>query len=763
MTANELYEALRDERAYTASEVKQYMAKLDKDTLPRVKKRGSKKSKSQTSGKEYYNIACSFDIETTSFDDKYGDKVATMYIWMFNINGIIIYGRTWEEWLYVYENIVEHLDTANVILPVYIRNFQFEFQFIHKWHHWVEIFALDKREPIKGLTAEGFEFRCSYKLSGLSLAETGKNLIKYPVKKMVGDLDYTLIRHSKTTLTDAEMGYCLNDVRVDVAYILEEIEENNNNVTLIPMTKTGYVRRYVRDYCNGAGIKDKRERNKQYNRYRALMKSLTMSVDEYQMLLRAFQGGFTHASNWTVTQVQENVVSFDEASAYPAQMLSRQFPMSPAQVIDNILPADFEHSIKYYCCVFDIKFEGLKARRGCEHIISGSKCHFPKKCANGKTNVYLLDNGKVMKADELYTTITEVDYKLIKKLYSWKNAKVGRMYRYIRGYLPKPFVEAVLKLYYDKCVLKGVEGKERLLAVVKGMLNSTYGMSVTRIARDVVSYDYSLGYWNQNNKPDLEAVIDEYNKSPSRFLAFQWGIYITAYAREAIIETLSAMGDDYCYTDTDSIKFKNPEKHMDIIEAYNDKVVQRLQKAMDYNGLDWHLTCYKGKQLGVFELDGKYKKFKSNGAKRYLVQYEDDEVALTVSGLLKAHALVYMLDCAKVPYHVVTENKETIYSTDHESVMKARPLIKHIYADGDTKALFDFFSTDMEIPADFTGKNIHTYFDHEISGTITDYLGNKAEYHELSGINLSPTSYSAREDVIWLKYIFGKAGIVNEK
>ena len=55
----------------------------------------------------YYNLPCSFDIETSSvrqYDgvnvDKntdYGRKLAFMYIWQFAIRDFVIIGRTWEQ------------------------------------------------------------------------------------------------------------------------------------------------------------------------------------------------------------------------------------------------------------------------------------------------------------------------------------------------------------------------------------------------------------------------------------------------------------------------------------------------------------------------------------------------------------------------------------------------------------------------------------------------------------------------------------------
>ena len=83
-------------------------------------------------------------------------------------------------------------------------------------------------------------------LTGTSLEKVGEDLLKYKCQKKVGDLDYSLIRGPKTPITEEELGYCINDIRVVMCKIRECIDAENNNIGKIPMTKTGYVRRDVR-------------------------------------------------------------------------------------------------------------------------------------------------------------------------------------------------------------------------------------------------------------------------------------------------------------------------------------------------------------------------------------------------------------------------------------------------------------------------------------------------------------------------------------
>ena len=69
--------------------------------------------------------------------------------------------------------------------------------------------------------------------------------------------------------------------------------------------------------------------------------------------------------------------------------------------------------------------------------------------------------------------------------------------------------------------------------------------------------------------------------------------------------------------------------------------------------------------------------------------------------------------------------------------------------------IFDAFTNYLTIPPNATGKNIHTYIDYEINGTLTDYLGNESEYNEKSGVHLEPTGYSLSLSIMYLNYLIG--------
>lgn len=688
---------LMSSKVYSAGDISEVLNIMEKsEDFTRIRKQKV----------HYYNIPASFDIETSSFY-AYGDKTAIMYEWTLGLLGLVIIGRTWDEFSEVMDKITERLNTwENNRLVVYVHNLSYEFQFIRKRFTWLKVFALSTRKPIYAITESGIEFRCSYLLSGYSLAQLGARLpAEYALNKMVGDLDYSHIRHAKTPLTDAEIGYCVNDVKIVMVHIWEEMKKNGN-IAKIPTTKTGYVRRFCKESCLG------RSGEKGYKRirYREVLKGLTLDPYEYKQLKRAFQGGFTHANPFYSGKTLNNVSSIDETSAYPVQIVARKFPMSKGELVKISSKAELDKNLKKYCCLFDVHITGLESRQYYDSYLSVSRCWGVKNA--------IINNGRIVSADEIYTTVTEQDYYIIRKMYSCQSFAVANFRRYKKGYLPTDFVKAVLSLYEKKTTLKGVKGSEVDYLLSKEMLNSCYGMMVTDIVRPEITYTDD---WKESD-PDLAEAIEKYNNSPSRFLFYPWGVWVTAYNRLSLFTGITEFGEDYVYSDTDSVKCLNYENHTAYVNYYNKKITSLCNRAMRFHGLPEELTrpkTVKGveKPLGVWDFEGTYKRFKTLGAKRYMVE-DEDGINITVSGLNKKVTVPYLME-------------------------------KY------GEKVFDHFSNDLYIPPEYTGKNTHTYIDEPRDGLITDYLGHTAEYHELSGVHLEGSDYSLSLSDEYVRYILG--------
>lgn len=665
---------------------------------------------------KYYNIECAFDIETTS--QLYnGEKCAYMYIWMFGIGETVYYGRTWEQFGEFMQMLINQLE-LNLYnrLIIYVHNLGYEFQFMRKFFDWVNVFSTEERKPIKAVIKQGIEFRDSYILSGYSLANLAKNLTKHKIKKLVGDLDYSLIRNSKTVLSDEELAYCTNDILIILYYINEQIQLYDNNITKIPLTNTGRVRKFVREKCYFTNKNHNKSSKGKYNRYRELMKELTLSLDEYVMLKRCFMGGFTHASLKYVGKTLEDVTSIDFTSSYPSVMLAEKYPMSKPIKVD-LRKENFEELVENedVGLMFDIKIKGLHSKLTYESYLSESKC-FSQKNA-------IVNNGRIYQADEIITTITDIDYKILKQCYSWDSVEIANCYKFYMQYLPKPIIESILELYQNKTTLKGVEGYEVEYLLSKGMLNSVYGMTVTDIVRELIEYNEE---WNIVKPSDEEIgkQIETYNNSPNRFLYYPWGVWVTAYARRNLWSGILNIGEDYVYSDTDSIKLLNYEKHIPYIEWYNKNLVEKLKKMCDFRKIDFNLLKPKTKEgvekmIGVWDYDGHYTHFKTLGAKRYLVRYDNGELALTVAGLSKKNGIEYM---------------------------------KRV-CNNDYKKVFDMFNDELYIPADETGKNTHTYIDEEMRIQSIDYQGNVEDIYIPSCIHLGKCEFTLSISKQYAKFL----------
>lgn len=649
----------------------------------------------------YLNIESAFDIETTSYINN-GEKSAFMYIWMFGL-GLgkeIFYGRTWEEFLDLCERLQNYFGlNENRRLVIYVHNLGYEFQFMCNYFKWENVFAINERKPIKALCSYGIEFRDSYILSGYSLANTAKNLTTHKVRKLEGDLDYSLIRHQSTQLTEKEMGYCSNDIEIILAYINEQIVQYED-ITKIPLTNTGRVRKYVKDACYYTSSNHRKSNRGKYQRYRQIMSDLTLDKATYIQLKRAFMGGFTHSNPNHTNKTLENVSSIDLTSSYPTVMLADKFPMSRAKELNITTVEELKKAMSLYCLVFDLKLEGLRNTLKYESYISESKCF--------KMVKPVINNGRVYDAEMIQTTITDVDFNIIEKVYEWDKISIANVRGFVKAYLPKSIIESILNLYQDKTTLKGVEGKEVEYLLSKGMLNSVYGMCVTDVVKDEHVFNETWGI----ERVDVDEKIDEYNKSKNRFLFYPWGIWVTAYARRNLWTAILNIGDDYIYSDTDSIKMLNFDKHKEYVEKYNKHIGKKLADMMEHYKLNVELLAPKtiqgkAKPLGIWEFEGNYSHFKTLGAKRYLVK-ENGEFHLTVAGLSKKNGINHMVNICG----------------------------------GDTEQVFNIFNDNLYIPADKTGKMTHTYIDTEKEMFVVDYDGVEERVLTLSGIHLEPCDFT---------------------
>ena len=657
------------------------------------------------------NVPSVFDIEASSF---YVDEVkqCCMYAWVFGLNGKCIRGRTWKEFITVINELrLCYNLSSEKRLIIYVHNLGYEFQWFKDYFEWETVFSMDTRKPIYA-RANGIEFRCSYLLSGYSLSVLGNNLTKYKVNKLDGDLDYRLIRHSSSKITEKEWRYILHDGLIVMAHIQEEIERLGS-ITKLPLTKTGYVRDLCREKCLKGSDRW---------RYVKLMRCSTLEPHTYSLLKRVYTGGFTHANINYVDRVIENVHSFDFSSSYPAVMLSEKYPMGNPFKVDIQSPEDFVTKLSAYCCMFEATFYNIRAKVTYENYISYSRCM--------DIEHYYLNNGRVIEAGYLKIAVTDQDFLTINDLYEWDGIEINNFYAFYKNYLPKDFILTILELYKDKTELKGVEGKEVEYLVSKGMINSCYGMCVTDPCRKEITF--KDGLWGENSL-NVEELLEKYNRNMNRFLCYAWGVWVTAYAKRNLFTGIVEFNNDYIYSDTDSLKVINIDKHRKYIEDYNKKVTEKINKCLEYHDIDKSMSTPKTiqgkvKPLGVWDYEGMYTRFKTLGAKRYMTESNGD-ISITIAGVGKEAGIRYL---------------------------------KHTYKTNDK--IFEAFTEDLHFPPSYdrngvddngSGKLCHTYIDTHMEGEVIDYMGVKGSYCENSGVHMENTDYTLGLEESFKKLILG--------
>ena len=555
--------------------------------------------------RKYKDLFCAFDIESTNDLEL---QQAFMYIWQFQIEDYTIIGREWSEWTIFCERLTEQLQQDEYLM-VYVHNLSYEFSFIKGVYGFTpeEVFCIQPRKVLKCEMLDHIEFRCSYLLTNMNLATFTK---KMGVKeKLSGDeYDYSKIRYPWTELTDQELEYCITDVESLVKALKVYFAIENDNYYTIPLTSTGYVRR------------DCKEAMRHFNR--GELKNMLPDYDIYCILKQSFRGGNTHANRYFAEEILENVSSYDRVSSYPDVMINELFPMSPWIREDDI---DIERACRKIfkqkrACLLRVSFKNIRLRDpmdGCPYI--------PKhKCRN--LSHHYNDNGRILWADFLEISLTDIDFKIILQQYKFDAAEIHDFYHCRYGRLPKALRDVIGKYYQDKTELKGIKEQELFYMLSKAKLNSIYGMSVQDICKRNILYE------NDQFKFDDELSDQElYDKTIQKaFICYAWGVWTTDRAREQLQIAINMTGDNFVYCDTDSVKFIDDGSVS--FDKYNKS---RKQDSIKNGGV---ATDKAGKQyyLGLYDYEGRYSRFITMGAKKYAYEDESGQLHITVAGCGKS-------------------------------------------------------------------------------------------------------------------------------
>lgn len=685
-----------------------------------------KEHKKEIRGKKHKfdNTIYTFDIETSSYlildnkiipaidyeklsdkDQKRCNKQSNMYIWQFSINDTVYYGRTWIEFIEFMKKLFKVVPERKI---VFVHNLSYEFQYLMSVLKFTDVMARKSRKVMKAYAEEyNIEFRCSLMMTNCKL-EKLPSVYQLPVEKQVGSLNYDLLRHSYTPLTDEELKYCEYDCLVVYEYIKKELLQYEV-VDKIPITSTGHVRRELKKLI---------EKNYKYKA--KVKRAVNTNPHIYNLLIQAFAGGYTHANFMYTDTLIKNVDSFDFTSSYPYCMTTYMYPSTEFK---QCYIKTFEEMSKRLAYILVLRLKNVQSKYF-NSFISLSKCR------NIKKGVY--DNGRIISADELEITITDVDFRILKETYNF-DYEILESYFSLYKFLPKDLINFILDKYVKKTEYKDVEGKELEYSLEKAKFNAIYGMAVTKNISDNVVYKNKI--WEEIPLTN-EEIVEKLGKEKQKgFLSFAYGVWVTAYARSNLIKNIIKCDNYMIYADTDSMKLRKGY-NINVIEDYNKNVKERIKKVsyiLNIPEYKFSPKDHKGRNhtLGLFEDDGHYLEFITQGAKKYAVRkikkdkktgLEKEVIEITVAGVPK----------------------------------------------GGAKALnnLDDFKDDFVFEYKDTGKHVIQYNDNQIPYLIKDYLGNEDLVTDGSGCCMLPASYTLGKALEYAELITDRASnrsIYNEE
>ena len=647
----------------------------------------------------FVNIGAGFDCETSQFDNhkKYNKKdknelelyrnalKSFVYIWQFSVGDDIYLCREYKLFL----NFLNDLDNAidevhpRAGLIVWDCNLTFEYTFfIELIKTGVrKIFARSKNDILSLDYGKHIKIREPLGVFGKSLKDIAKNYTK--TQKLVGDLDYNLIRLPITPLTKTELNYCINDV----AILSELTAVAHNMYTLrgkkIPLTQTGIVRDEIIDnYAPTPFLKSVK--------YAENAPLIGTQEQYYHWRKYVYSGGLTHSNFAYVGDIVHNVTCYDLTSAYPWALNTQHYPAGKIIECDVNNPDDVRNAFKHrhYFCKVTLKNLQSKSTHSTVSIHKVTNMQNP-----------VIDNGRIYRADSVTLYVTEIDLANVKAIYTYDSYTLHELFYFTKSArVPNAILKVMNTWYKKKTILKPLVSEEHHNDIeyperkkeynrLKALINSIYGMFVTSL------YDSSVD-WDINDLTAKETPRDWEKASKTVFNPWV-GYYCTAYVRQRLIDCISRYPDSIIQYDTDSIYcLPNPELS-EYIETINDSIADENAACIN------EIECL---DLGLWDKDGFYKDFIALGSKRYIGRYENNELKITFAGA----------------------NENDIKSESARLKMD----------------IFDYIK-EFSITEDISTKNGAFHFTGEYTENVTDYLGNTARVTTYGGTTIKKVDFKA--------------------
>ena len=592
-----------------------------------------------------------------------------MYIWTFTINDTTIIGYTWSDFLNLLSRLKELLGLGRVhktvhhrngenedkasapyVMPIYIHNIKYEWAFMKSilLHNNVHAFFKDKkqRDPLYVIVDEAFLFIDSYKVYPMKLESVAKC---YTKTQKSHDLDHTIPRtvEDAKKLTEKELTYCCNDTIILSELMQYTFDTYFKPYGRMPFSQNQIIKSIINTAYNISG--DDEDVLKNINK-------ISLSQSQYKFIRRdGFRGGFCQSSE---RYVIGDIGYGDLTSAYFTAIMHDYFPMGRYRTKSvKLEDDDFKYYTKKFCCQMLVKFYKLEAV-GNKEIKYENKSYVTRYMPDGsdpknekdreimRASMKVNESGRIYRAACISVSLTEIDWEIYKKVYTWEKAEILRFEVAKRGRLPEYIRKTALELYKTKATLKKAgRTHEAAYFTAKTLVSNVFGAIVQKLDKDIVEGEEA--YW--------------WAKTLDRKLKSQWGVYVTAHVRKMLLSAILEMGvENWLYSDTDSIYYIVNSKSIAVIEKHNSNM-KLLNKAMcEEYGLDYELFD----DLGCFDNDGmSITRFKTLGSKAYLLYYTSKDypngnVKLVLSGI--PEKFFWTAYTEKYPTCNITEKEEEL-------------------------------------------------------------------------------------------------------
>ena len=574
-----------------------------------------------------------FDTETS----KYSDEILFVTDWSFTVQDqLCVEGHRVQDAVEMFRWLNDHADDDQMFI-IYVHFLAYDYVYIR--NHMLREFGLPDEylmtRPHKYLYIrwDKIEFRDSFILTQKSLDKLCKDL--GVTHKASGKWDYHKFRTPGSPRTDEEREYFLTDTIALNEALVEFLKQRHVTTASTELTATGFIR--------ARGLKKMQKTDPDW--HRKGFQDCRYTLDQYKMLLQAYHGGYTHGNRFLLGITHRNVLNFDFTSSYPARAVYERFPMGPFFdpgrniTLDHILETMDRYAYIGYCYV-----EGLQCSPHWPMpSIAEHKCTLRENA--------ICDNGKIVRADRVVFPFSDPD--LVPFLISSDYSKISffDVFAAKKDFLPD-FIrrDLLMELFKAKCTLKNVDPINYQIS--KGEFNGVYGCMVQKPIQNVIEEVFISTEEHESGEMIVRKIVEneqqaaeqlqKYFGNWKKYLLYQWGVFITAYAQKSLFEfgslaTLPTALDpegyraEWLYSDTDSVKCTGID--MAAVEEYNARIVAQAEK------LGIGIVEHEGKRfvLGYAERDPDYTEFRYVGSKRYVARSAaDGKLHLTVAGVPKA-------------------------------------------------------------------------------------------------------------------------------